>query len=91
LLALEKAVMALQSQLNQCLQLQVHVEIVQGVLAMPAQQSLKANTLSLLLEKINTFSQGWLSKVANGTFSVFKALVARAVELLQETIPSELA
>ena len=41
--------------------MQIHIQTVMQILDMD-QQPLKVNTLCLLLEKIDSFSSGWLSK-----------------------------
>jgi hypothetical protein len=57
------------------------------ILRMPV-QALQTNTLCLLLEKMATFSCGWLAKTPSDLQKVVVQLVQLAVTLLNEK-PSE--
>jgi hypothetical protein len=48
-----------------------------------APQTLKANTLCLLLDKLATFSSGWLAKCSSGLHSVFVSLVEKCLTMLE--------
>ena len=49
-----------------------------------APQTLKANTLCLLLEKLASFSSGWLAKCSSGLHSVFVSLVDKCLTMLED-------
>lgn len=46
-------------------------------------QTLKANSLCLLLDKLATFSGGWLAKCSANLHGVFETLVEKCVTLLE--------
>lgn len=67
--------------------LQIHIQLVMQILHMPV-QALQTNTLCLLLEKMATFSGGWLAKTASDLQRVVVQLVQLTVTLLTQK-PSE--
>jgi hypothetical protein len=52
-------------------------------------QTLKANTLCLLLDKLATFSSGWLAKCSASLHSVFETLVEKCLTLLDSVNNTE--
>ena len=89
----------LQKALNDMFSLQIHVDIVLKVIGVGSEDSelslkdkmellpLKTNTLQLLIEKITSYNQGFLSKATSSLQQVFKSLISEAVSMLNEFLP----
>jgi len=46
-------------------------------------QTLKSNTLCLLLDKLSTFSSGWLAKCSSNMHAIFETFVDKCLTLLE--------
>lgn len=90
LIRLQSAIQKWQHALNEMMSLHIHVQLVMKVLDM-SPLNLKVNILCLLLDKLSTFTGGWLSKCSNDLQKVITKLVLKCIVMLKEAQPEALA